>query len=255
MTNMKNLTCLLLIAVVALSCKSGNTSIKNDLELANLKGSVSQIDKTFHDASAKCVCPAAQKSECNQMSYMYDKKGNLIESTGVDENGAVALKTKYNYNRKGLCEEVQHLSGDNITGKEVTTFQGCRAVAVKAYGEEGKLNSSYKYRYTGDDLSEEQSFNDRGEITGTYSNKIENGQLVERTEKDKEGNILSIKTFKRNSNSDISELTIQVPQNNAEYKLTFEYDYDDHGNWIRQTQTYNGEIQNITIRNITYYDI
>jgi len=40
---------------------------------------------------------------------------------------------------------------------------------------------------------------------------------------------------------------------NSEYKLTFDYEYDKEGNWIKKTQFYNGEIVVIIMRNITYY--
>jgi hypothetical protein len=38
------------------------------------------------------------------------------------------------------------------------------------------------------------------------------------------------------------------------YLLSISLEYFKHGNWVGQAQLYNGEIQNITIRNITYYN-
>ena len=77
---MKQFAALLLIAVFAFACKSEKSYVKSDLEAANLKGNVWKVDKTIHDANGKCACPAATKTECNQSKYVYDKKGNIIES-------------------------------------------------------------------------------------------------------------------------------------------------------------------------------
>jgi hypothetical protein len=86
---MNKIACLSMIAIIAFSCKTEQSQVKSDLESANLKGKVWKIDKTIHDAEAKCACPAAMKTECNQSQYVYDNNGNLIESNAIDENGII----------------------------------------------------------------------------------------------------------------------------------------------------------------------
>lgn len=67
--------------------------------------------------------------------------------------------------------------------------------------------------------------------------------------------VINITKFKRNTNNDIIESVILVSKNNKEYKITFEYEYDSTGNWIKQTKIYNGQIENIILRNIEYFKV
>ena len=75
---MKKSTGLMIIAIIAFSCKSEQSHLKSDLILANLKGNVWKIDRTIHDTQNKCAC--ALKTECNESKYVYDSKGNLLKS-------------------------------------------------------------------------------------------------------------------------------------------------------------------------------
>jgi hypothetical protein len=251
---MKKLLTLFITALVVISCNSGKTGGSSDLELANLKGKVSQIEKTFHDAGAKCACPAAQKDDCNKSVFTYDEKGNLMESSKIDDNGNTAQLSKYVYNNKGLCKEIQHFSNGNPAGKEVLAFKGCRATGMQIFNESGVLDKSLNYVYKGEELAEEQTVNGEGMVVGTVLNEFENGQLSGQIRKDKDGKVVSVTKFTRNEHKDIVLITLSIPNDNSEYKLEMAYEYDEQGNWTRQTQTYNGEIQNITIRNIFYYN-
>ena len=40
-----------------------------------------------------------------------------------------------------------------------------------------------------------------------------------------------------------------------EYKFSYEYEYDSAGNWIKQTRFYDGQIENIVMRNIEYFTV
>lgn len=78
-------------------------------------------------------------------------------------------------------------------------------------------------------------------------------QLVAQTEKDNNGNVIRTSKFKRNANNDISECLTVIAKDNKEFKLTYEFEYDGAGNWIKQTQFYDGAIINISLRNIEYF--
>ena len=67
--------------------------------------------------------------------------------------------------------------------------------------------------------------------------------------------VISITKFKRNTNNDIIESVILVSKDNKEYKISFEYEYDSAGNWIKQIKIYNGQIENIILRNIEYFKV
>jgi hypothetical protein len=250
---MKKSASLLMIAIIAFSCKSEQSHLKSDLAIANLKGNVWKIDKTIHNANGNCVCPAAMKTECNQSIFVYDKKGNLLVSCTIDENGSINDSSKYAYNRRGVCSEIVKFSGRKLVGKEVPVIQGEKVTGVKIYNENGIIETTLDYVYSGDEISEEKTLNNNGELVSSVQKEFLNGQLVSQTEKDNNGNVQTISKFKRNASNDVVECLIVIPKNNKEYKFTYEYEYDSAGNWIKQTRFYDEQIEIIVLRNIEYF--
>jgi hypothetical protein len=248
---MKKSVSLLLIAFLAFSCKSEQYHLKSDLETANLKGKVWKIDKTIHDTEYKCAC--SMKTECNQSKYVYDEKGNLLKSYTIDENGSVNDSSKYVYSRSGLCSEITKFTREKLAGKEVPILKGDRVTGVKVYDENGRIESTLNYVYSGNEISEEKTLNGKSDVVSSVQNDFLNGRLVIQTEKDDKGNIIRISKFKRNTSNDIIECLFTVTKDNKEYKITYEYEYDKAGNWIKQTKFYVRQIVNIVIRNIEYY--
>lgn len=253
-TNMKQLTSLLLIAIIAFSCKSEKTDLKSDLELANLKGKVWKIERNIHNANAGSACPAAEKVMCNQSIFVYNERGNLIESSDIDDRGNIALNCKYVYDRHDVCNEIQKYTGEKLVGKEVNILIENKLTEIKSFNEYGVNDKIYKYEYSGGLLAEEKTLNSSGEVESSVHNEYINGQLELQTKKDANGDTTSVVKYKRNAQNDIIEYTITVPKGNMEYRFTFEYEYDDEGNWTKQTQFYNGGIETITLRNITYFN-
>ncbi len=244
-----------MIVFIAFSCKSGQSHLKSDLVTANLKGNVWKIGKTVHDANGKCACPAAMKTECNRTEYVYDKKGNLLVSYTIDENGSVNDSSSYIYNRRGLCSEVARFNGKKSAGKEVAVLQDGKVTGYKIYNESGIVETILNYAYSGDDISEEKTLDSNGEVVSSVQNEFLNGQLVSQTEKDRNGNVQIIRKFKRNASNDIIEYLILTTKDNREYKFSYEYEYDSVGNWIKQTRFYDGQIENIVMRNIEYFTV
>jgi hypothetical protein len=245
---------LLMIAIVAFSCISEQPNVKSDLEIANLKGKVWKVGKTVHDANGRCACPAAMKTECNQTEYVYDTKGNLLVSYTVDENGSVNDSSNYIYNRRGVCSEIVKFNGRKQVGKEVAVLQDGRVTAYNIYNESGVIETTLYYIYSGDEISEEKTLNSEGEVVSSVQNEFLNGQLVSQTYKDSNGNVQSIRKFKRNDSNDILEYNILTTTDNMEYKFIYEYEYDSAGNWIKQTRFYDGQIENIVLRNVEYFE-
>lgn len=252
---MKKSAVLVMIAIIAFSCKSEQSHVKSDLAIANLKGNVWKIDKTVHNANGACVCPAATKTECNQAKYVYDKKGKLLVSCTIDENGSTNDSSSYIYNRRGLCSEIAKFSGKKPIGKEVAVVQDGRVTGYKIYNESGIIATTRNYVYSGDEISEEKTLNRDGVVISTIENEYLNGQLVSQTNKDDKGNVQSIYKIKRNASNDIIEYHIIIPTDNKEYQLLYEYEYDSAGNWIKQTRFYDGQIENIVTRNIEYFAV
>jgi hypothetical protein len=251
---MKKIVLISLVYIFAIACKSERYNPKSDLEASNLKGKVWKIEKTIFRASDKSKCPCSGLNEDKQTFYIYNDKGNLTESSKVDEDGNIVLVSKYLYNRHGVCNEIaDYLPGEKPAGKEVNTITGKKVTEVKVYDEGGKIENTCKYTYSGNELSEGRTYNKAGDPVSSFQNVYLDGQVNTRTDRNILLNISKVTRYKRNTSNDISEYTVTNSSDSTDFKITMEYEYDNQGNWIKQTQVYNGEIQGIILRNITYY--
>jgi hypothetical protein len=251
---MKKIIFVCFLAIMAASCTSRNTESKNDLSAANLKGKVKNITKTIHNNEGSICCPFADIMECQQTAITFDEKGNVIESSLFDGNGDVTMVSKYCYNQNGQCSKINKFLGNTEAGMELYVFAGNKVSKVKVFDEKGQKQAIYKNRYSGDDLAETITLNADGDVVGSVTYEFSNGQLISETKKDGKGNIEALRRFKRNENNDVTEADITLPASNKEYKLVYEYEYDEAGNWIQQTQLLDGRISRVTVRNISYYN-
>jgi hypothetical protein len=250
---MKKILFLLIIVMAVFACNSDQKPVKSDLVAANLKGNVWKIDKMIHDASTKIACPCGTETECNKSKFVYDKKGNLIESYKIDEFDSINEISKYSYNRQGLCTEIATYKAEKLTEREVPVVKGGKVTGCSIYNEAGIIETEVSYVYSGDEITEEKTLNGKGEFIGSVQREYLSGQLVSQTEKDTNGDVKSITRYKRNERNDIIESLIFVPKDKMEFKLTYEYEYDSAGNWVKQTQFYAGAIYTIVVRNIEYF--
>jgi hypothetical protein len=250
---MKQSVSLLIILFFAFSCKQTQQIQKSDLVSENLKGNVWKIEKTIHTTGNKCGC--VLNDECNKSKKIYDNKGNLLTLYTIDEFGNTNDSTDYIYNRKGVCSEIIRFNGKNMVEREVPVLKNNKITGYKIYNESGTIEATLNYLYSGDEIAEEKTLNSKGEIVSFFLKEYNNGQLVSQTEKNGNGEILSVSRFIRNENNDIIERIVFVSRDNTEYKFKYEYVYDNTGNWIQQTRLYNGQIENIVIRNIEYFTV
>jgi hypothetical protein len=251
LTTMKKIAIISIIAFIVFSCKQEQSQLKSDLVLANLKGSVWKIDKTIHKTGNSCGC--VLKTDCNRSKYVYNEQGNLLTWYTVDEFGLINDSTNFNYNKRGICTKITVYNGKQPVGKQIPVLKGEKITGYNIYNEDGVIESTLNYIFTGDEITEEKTLNNKGEVISSLQKEILNGQLIEQTEKDNNGNVISTSTFKRNASNDISECLTVIAKDNKEFKLTYEYEYDGAGNWVKQTRLYDGAIISITLRNIEYY--
>ena len=244
----------LAFALFIVACSSNSVNNTTDLELSNLQGQVWKIDRTNHSSLAGCVCPAALENECNQTLVIYNEAGNVAESYDIDADGDTINHSVYRYNKKGICTGIDKFSGTRLTGRQIPKFEKGMLSQVKVIDENGNHHTTYIYKHTDAGLSEIVTLNSDDDPVSKTMNEYKDGLLVSQTETDKSGNIKSTTQFKRNSHNDIIESIISISKDSLDYKILFEYEYDEMGNWVKQTKFYNGDIENVVLRNITYYE-
>jgi hypothetical protein len=254
---MKNPALLSWVIFTAISCNSQNSghsgSKSNGLALANLKGKVSRMQKTLHQVK-NSTCPAAGCGNIKQQITLYNEKGNSVESYSINENGDTAFISKYFYNRHNQCKEIDKYNRNVLIGKEVNTFEGNKLLEVKIYNEYGESGNVNHYEYSGDELLGGKVLNDKGDLISSFQNKYAGGQIDTLIERDMNGEVSTITKYFRNKDQDVIASTVYYPKIKEEIKVMFEYEFDRAGNWTRQTQRFNGDIVQIIIRNISYYN-
>jgi hypothetical protein len=238
------------IAIVFLSCSS-QAPQRSDLALSNLKGNVRKVSRLINETGESCGCTI--RTDCNQSDYVYNEKGNLTVFYTVDENKVTNDSSVYAYNNRGTCTEITKYSFNKPVGKEVQIVKGGKVIGYNIFNQKGSLEAKVNYVYSGDEITEENTLDNNGKPINSVLKEFSNGQLVTQTEKDNNGNIKSISRYKRNSSNDVIECLTTITKDNKDFQLLYEYEYDSAGNWIKQTQTYDGAIINIVIRNIEYY--
>jgi hypothetical protein len=242
---------LLTIAFIAFSCNQEQSSQKSDLASANLKGKVWKVSKTLNETGESCGCVI--KTDCNQSEFVYNEKGNLEVFYTVDENKVTNDSTVYKYNNRGICKGIDRYSLKKLIGKEVQIVKNGRLTGYEIFDEKDVKVTTLNFVYTGDEITEEKTVDGNDKVTSQILKEYLNGQLVSQTEKDGDGKVKSISRYKRNTSNDVVECITTITKDNKDFKLTYEYEYDDAGNWVKQTQFYDGVIINIIIRNIEYF--
>jgi hypothetical protein len=251
---LKQFAGLMMIVYLLLSCNSEKANVKSDLAASNLKGKIWKIQRTIYKVGDKVKCPACQRDNDKNTFYVYDAEGKLTKCSEMDENGDTVIVSRYIYNNEGVCSEIDKYSGDKMVGKLINELQGSKVTEVKEFNEEGTIENVYKYEYDGNEISAGKVLNKSGEVESSFNYEFINGQISSQIDKNSNGDVWTITKYKRNSNNDIIETIKSYQKDASEYKPTFEYEYDNQGNWVKQTQFYEGEIAGIVVRNITYYN-
>lgn len=249
---MKKLAELLFIAIIAISC---NTK-KTDLEESNIKGKVWKIQETSFKGEEKFgKYQIGDKNYYGHSLYIFNERGNLIESQVLDRKGKPEDISKFTYNEDNLCIEITTLEDNELKRKQVNSFQGHKLIEVKLFDKKGEIVNTYRYDYKGDVISHGKILNKLGKTVNTFENDLSNEILNSQTVKDSINQVISITKYKRNKNNDLIETLANYPKDSTKYEYTFDYEYDKKNNWTKQYQfDKEGKIESIIVRNIIYYN-
>lgn len=248
----RNFVIILVFAILLTSCSSN----KNDLEELNLKGKIWKLKETRYEGEEKFgKYQIGDKRYYGHQFYVFNEEGNLLESQQLDRKGEIESVSKYSYDKSGNCTEITTYEDDEVVQKQVNQIADNQVVEVKVFDDEGNLTEKYQYDYSGSDISGGKIFKGDGSLDLTFKNELSGGLLTKQIVKDSLDQITSIRTYERNTEGDIVTQKIEYPKDTTEYAYTFQYDYDEQGNWLKQYQVdEDGKIDDILVRNIVYYD-
>ncbi len=231
-----------------ISCKSQVLS-PDDL---NLNGSVEKltVNRFKADEYSEKRTRGAKAEQGHSIS-MLNEEGTVLEMHILDVGGQVI--TKYvNIYDSGTLARTDYFDGKgNITQTSTCTSKNGRLAQCVVKDKSGSELSSVVYDYHKNELSN-QTLYLRNKRTSTTEYYYQNGAVVKKVHKGKDGKISSITHYIRNLNNDVIELRIEDAEGNTKSKSKREYLYDQNGNWIRQYEEREGMIKYIIEREIEY---
>jgi antitoxin component YwqK of YwqJK toxin-antitoxin module len=181
--------------------------------------------------------------------HTHDSQGRKQETSSYEPTGSLSSKTTYTYDDEGkLIEEVSYNSFGLLHTRLFTYDDKGNLTEEEVYGPGG----DFKYR-------SEHTYDDQGRRMATTNYDTRDPALgIEKTVEtyDANGNILELTTYYTEKVGDEEDRPIPPPA-----KRVYTYEFDTHGNWIKQTQTLctaeTGkpvcEPSMVTYRTITYY--
>ena len=222
--------------------------------------------------------------DSNISSYMiFDKNEKVIENGQYERDGSLYEKTIYERNEDGVAQKaMKKNSSDEL--KSYWTYEydsNDNMIAVKTYDSENNLTNIQSNKYDENGNNIEMLLKSPDSENGwkyVYKYNFDNkkieqfrykpdGSLKDRRtySYDKDGN--ENLQFKFNPDGsfmkfvseydEMDNLTVQNwfnEQDEQTHQTSFEYVYDEYGNWISKRRSSNGELGMVWERQIEYYE-
>jgi YD repeat-containing protein len=224
---------------------------KTDLERAGLTGPV---------RSVLVEAGASDDTLVRRELTTYDPQGNLTEYAGYQNPGTLERREVYTYEKDGrLKERLRYDSKNSLVNREAYSYDASgKRTESAGYNADGTSSGKTVYNYDarGNPLGEkgEGTFF-KADVTYKYDEK---GRLVEKTSRSM-GGVPVRHTYKYgdadnlleeeidHSGSGLARTTTRYDDRGNKVEVfttlgtrrteTYAYEYDSHGNWIRQTAT------------------
>lgn len=200
-------------------------------------------------------------SRQRQHDYLYDQKGNLIESIRYDLHGKPSQRELFRYDDKDRLLEEMRLESKDLPVERVTHRygpEGRRSESLQ-YDESGKLTATIAYRYDSagrliektSHAGEQQigkavfAYDDTGRVSsfiaydskGDIPNQIisqydDKANAVQRSRSSLKGDLEGTTVTTYDTKGDVAVILHHRPNGSPAWK--WEFEYDDRGNVIKE---------------------
>ncbi|GAB4258226.1 MAG: hypothetical protein Kow0027_25690 [Saprospiraceae bacterium] len=171
----KYFTIILAFASLLTSCSSNKT----DLEKFNLKGKIWKVTKTVYEGEERFgKYKIGEKRYYGHQLYIFNEKGNLLESQQLDRKGKIETVTKYSYDKKGNCTEITTYENNRVKQRQVNLISDNLIVEVHFFDDNGELTEKRQYNYSGSEISGGKIFDGEGNLELTFQNEMSEGLLT-----------------------------------------------------------------------------
>lgn len=211
--------------------------------------------------------------------YEYDASNRVTKESMYKGNGYLFQKSLFSYDATGNLSEMQLWSSDTyFVLKQVYEYdKNGNRLSLKSYTNEQVLSYEYTYEYDGNNNKIKMVYQKgKSPVTQTtnytYNGKNElikferydNDKLVHTVEYTYNQNGIVTESINRGISSQSKTVarfdekgslieTMEYKNEEPGVHQTYWYEYDAQGNWIKRSNSYNGESPTITVREIVYY--
>ena len=221
-------------------------------------GSLRERQVTLYDAGQPLARVAydADDEPSGQTVYRYDGEGRVVEEVTVDAEGVETGKTVYEHDVAGhVVRLTRYRNGALDRTVERTYDAGGGLIEERRFDAEGRLDRVERYGVP--DLEYEYvRYDEEGEVEAT-GRVVENAYgtvLIEVLDPD--GNLSESYAWTYDARGRVLERRSVYDEGQREEALTYAYEDDDQGNWVRETtsEDYGGgpEVYEIRERVVTY---
>lgn len=257
---------LILLGFLMLSCssKKNNTHNFDSLEDYNLKGDVQSVEYTSYSFDMY----SGEKFVNSNYVYEFNTNGLITKQSFFDSNGGAMQYILFSYDsNNNLIKQEGYQNNEKIYFSEYEYSDGLQtytnffdgdgslqhSLSYKSDGESiiestDPSGSITKYVWNGDKLAKLEYWNDQNNLM--FTQEYNNDALLLKIT-----NNYAVIDYTYNEHNDISvyRSTAQQPEVEDEY-YNFEYEYDSHNNFIKQTEYKKGVDAPVSIveRVITY---
>lgn len=226
---------------------------KNDLQKENLHGNIKSVRETAYEVTYNDA-GKLDKGEIKEFIFdnslkKFNEQGNITEEIWYDfENIQDSKRTNTQYNAKGLPTEalIEEKDGSSIKVSLKYDEKGNLLEEI-FHRKEGQEKFSYKYdqkgnriEHTAYDIKYSYQYNDKG-------------QVIEENIHDEMDKISTKTIIKYDKKGNFIKKTAHYLDVSTKENYTYQYTYDQKGNWVKRIEYKDKNPIQITERVIEYY--
>lgn len=189
----------------------------------------------------------------HEIFYKRDKKGALISKTTVRSSSRQRFVVAYINNQNGKCvKEIEYDHKGGILGTtEFIYNEDMQKVETLMTRAQSEFNKHYKFKYDTDgNLIEEISIDTNGNVNYIWKHEYDD---LNRKVKSSEGYNGSFENYASFHYDEVGNIVKEVFSGTRAYAMEYQYQYDNHQNWLQKKVIRNGIVEHIVKRKITYF--
>lgn len=189
--------------------------------------------------------------------FEYDENGNMINEYDLTPTGIAQRNWAYKYDKKGNNIERSYTYFLDESNDFKTLYEydnDGNKVQESTYDKYGIQNTIIFYKHdTNGNLIEEKVYS-KSDLFYTNEFKYDSkGNILEDIQTTSENEKIKISNKYDSNGNLISKIRISSQNKEYDFNYSYQYDYDNLGNWIKRVKFTNGKPQFIRERTIEYY--